>query len=100
MFSPLGLAALVCCALSAVVLLGYLIQNPPLTAKIRARLLFALGVLPLAATVTSTAFGMHRTTDREFCGSCHVMATHLEDAMNPESNSLAARHSRNKFTGG
>ena len=99
MISPLGWVALVCCALSAVVLLGFLIANPPLTAQVRMRLLFALGVFPLAATATSTAYGLHRTTERSFCGSCHVMTTHLEDAVNPESNSLAARHARNKFTG-
>lgn len=80
-------------------LLGFLIRDPPLTARVRARLFFALGVLPLAATTTSTAFGLHRTTEREFCGSCHVMTTHLSDAMDPESMSLAARHSRNQFTG-
>ena len=99
MLSPLGIVALVCCALSAIVLLGFLIRRPPLTVRVRLALLFAIGVLPLAATATSNAYALHRTTEREFCGSCHVMATHLEDAVNPESNSLAARHTRNKFTG-
>lgn len=99
MLSPLAIASLASCLLSAVVLVGYLVTNPVLTARIRMRLFFALGVLPLAAAGTSTAYGLHRTTEREFCGSCHVMGKHLSDAEDPESTSLAARHSRNKMNG-
>jgi len=43
--------------------------------------------------------GMEATTHREFCGSCHVMTGHYLDSSNPLSQSLAARHSRNPFTG-
>jgi cytochrome c-type protein NapC len=100
MLSPLAIASLASCLLSAVVLVGFLVTNPVLTARIRMRLFFALGILPLAAAGTSTAYGLHRTTEREFCGSCHVMTKHLSDAMDPESTSLAARHTRNKMTGG
>jgi hypothetical protein len=56
-------------------------------------------VLPAIAAASSTVAGMERTTEREFCGSCHVMTAHFEDASDPKSQSLAARHSRNPFFG-
>jgi cytochrome c-type protein NapC len=63
------------------------------------RLLFGLAMLPAAAAAASTAYGMHRTTERSFCGSCHVMSKHLADAEDPQSTSLAARHARNPMFG-
>ena len=54
---------------------------------------------PAIAAASSTVTGMERTTQREFCGSCHVMTAHYEDAADPASQSLAARHSRNPFFG-
>jgi cytochrome c-type protein NapC len=64
------------------------------------RLLFGLGVFPAACAAASTFYGMHRTTERSFCGSCHVMTVHQTDAEDPESNSLSARHARNPMFGG
>jgi nitrate/TMAO reductase-like tetraheme cytochrome c subunit len=98
--SPFGIAALASSAIAAVILIQFLVRRPALTAKVRVQLLFGLGVFPLAAAGTSTAFGLHRTTERTFCGSCHVMTRHQQDAEDPASGSLAARHARNAFTGG
>jgi cytochrome c-type protein NapC len=42
---------------------------------------------------------MERTTQREFCGSCHVMDDHFANATDPKAQSLAARHTRNPFFG-
>jgi cytochrome c-type protein NapC len=62
-------------------------------------LLAGLGVLPAIAAAASTAVGMEATTSRDFCGSCHVMQAHYQDASSADSQSLAARHSRNPFFG-
>ncbi len=63
------------------------------------RLFVGLGVFPALAASASTVTGMERTTHREFCGSCHVMGAHFNDAVDPKSQSLAAKHSRNPFFG-
>src|SRR6187399_3097795 len=62
-------------------------------------LLLGLGVFPTITAATSTVAGMEATTHREFCGSCHTMDDHFENATNPDAQSLAARHSRNPFFG-
>src|SRR5690606_40343706 len=49
---------------------------------------------------SSTVAGMETTTQRPFCGSCHVMDEHYMDSNDPNSQSLAARHSRNPMFGG
>lgn len=96
----LGVAALVSSALAAALLVLFLVRRPTLTAGVRFQLLFGLGVFPIAAAGTSTALGLQRTTERGFCGTCHVMSRHLEDAVDPDSLSLASRHARNAFIGG
>lgn len=98
----LSLAAvltLVLAGIAALILLQYLIRRPKLNARVRMQLLFGLGVFPMATAAASTAYGMHRTTERSFCGSCHVMSKHEADVDDPESTSLAARHGRNKMFG-
>lgn len=94
-----GVLTLVFAIGAAALLVDYLIRRPKLNARVRMRLLFGLGVLPLATAAASTAYGMHRTTERTFCGSCHVMSAHEGDVNNPESTSLASRHGRNKMFG-
>lgn len=97
--TPFGALAIGCAAVAAGILLQYLIARPPLTATVRMRLLLGLAVFPFVAAVASTGSGMHRTTEREFCGSCHVMETHLSDLEDPKSLGLAARHSRSPIMG-
>lgn len=98
----LSLAAvltLVLAGIAALILIQYLIRRPKLNARVRMQLLFGLGVFPMATAAASTAYGMHRTTERSFCGSCHVMSKHEADVDDPESTSLASRHGRNKMFG-
>jgi nitrate/TMAO reductase-like tetraheme cytochrome c subunit len=98
----LSLAAvltLVLAAVAALTLLHYLVRRPKLDARVRMQLLFGLGVFPVATAAASTAYGMHRTTERSFCGSCHVMGKHQSDVDDPASGSLAARHGRNNMFG-
>jgi nitrate/TMAO reductase-like tetraheme cytochrome c subunit len=97
--STLGVVALSCAAAAAAILIWYLIRKPPLTLAVKLWLLLGLGVFPALGATSSTVTGMEATTNREFCGSCHVMTAHLEDAVAPDSQSLAARHTRNPFFG-
>ncbi|MBX7100213.1 MAG: NapC/NirT family cytochrome c [Myxococcaceae bacterium] len=98
--TPMGALALVTAAISAVLLLHQLVVRPALTLSTRLKLLLGLAVFPFVTAVASTAHGMHRTTERDFCGSCHVMTTHLGDLEDPKSASLASRHGRNPMFGG
>ena len=84
---------------AAAILIVYLVKRPALDLRVKLWLLLGLGLLPALAAAFSTISGMQRTTQREFCGSCHVMGAHFEDTSNAASQSLAARHSRNPFFG-
>jgi nitrate/TMAO reductase-like tetraheme cytochrome c subunit len=84
---------------AAAILIVFLVKKPVIDLRVKLWLLLGLGVLPALAAATSTVSGMERTTEREFCGSCHVMSAHYDDSRSPTSQSLAARHSRNPFFG-
>lgn len=98
-FTPFGALTIAASAVAGIILLHHLIARPQLTAFVRIRLLLGLAVFPFIAALASTGSGLHRTTEPEFCGSCHVMGTHLEDLKDPKSISLAARHSRSPIIG-
>jgi nitrate/TMAO reductase-like tetraheme cytochrome c subunit len=95
----LGLVALGSAAFAAAILIGFLLKKPVLDLRVKLLLFLGLGVFPAIAAAASTVAGMERTTSREFCGSCHVMDAHFQNAVDPKSQSLAARHSRNPFFG-
>jgi cytochrome c-type protein NapC len=97
--TPFGALALGAAAIAAGILLQFLVARPVLTPTVRMRLLLGLAVFPFIAAVASTGSGMHRTTEPTFCGSCHVMETHLSDLEDPKSLGLAARHSRSPIIG-
>jgi nitrate/TMAO reductase-like tetraheme cytochrome c subunit len=96
---PLSLITLAAAAAAAVILVRYLVLAPRLDLRIKLLLFLGLGVLPAISAGASTVAGMEATTHRSFCGSCHVMSAHFDDATDPSSQSLAARHSRNPFFG-
>lgn len=98
-FTIPGVLTLVTAALAALLLVHHLLARPAITTATKVRLLFGLGVFPILTAALNTAEGMHRTTTREFCGSCHVMGDHLRDVENPDSLSLASRHGRNPHIG-
>jgi len=98
--TALGIVCLVCAAFAIAILGRYLLKKPALDFRWRMVLLLGLGGFPAGAAITSTVDGMHRTTEREFCGSCHTMDPYVFDADDPKSQSLAARHGRNPFFGG
>ncbi len=97
--SWLSLMALMAIAAAAAILLVFLVKNPPLDLRVKLWLFAGLGVFPFLGATSSTIAGMEATTERPFCGSCHVMAEHYEDSSDPLSQSLAARHSRNPMFG-
>lgn len=97
--SWLGVVALISAAAAASILLRHLIKKPALDLTAKLLLLLGLGVFPTIAAATSTIAGMERTTERNFCGSCHVMGPYADNASAPSAQSLAARHSRNPFFG-
>ena len=95
--SVLGWLCLAFVAAAATILLRQLVKRPQFTPGSKMLLAVGLGLFPALAAVTSTAEGMRATTKREFCGSCHVMHRHLQDLVNPDSLSLAARHAKSPF---
>lgn len=97
--SLIGITALAAAGLSAVIILTFLVRRPVLDIRAKLWLLLGLGALPIITGGASTAAGTERTTERAFCGSCHVMQAHFQDASDPKSQSLAARHSRNPYFG-
>ena len=100
MFSnPLIAVALGAAALSALLMILYLIRRPTLTNATKLMLLVAIGVLPLTTATTGNVAGYEATKSRRFCGSCHVMTPYQSDSESPLSTSLAARHSRNAMFG-
>jgi cytochrome c-type protein NapC len=97
--TPLSILALVFSALAAIILVSHLIRRPALDAGAKTWLLLGLGVFPICAAFAGNIQGYEATKQRSFCGSCHVMTPHAQDAADPASGSLAARHSRNKLFG-
>lgn len=95
----LGAVSLLCIAVAATILIVFLVKKPIMTLAVKGWLFLGLGVFPALAAGASTVKGMEGTTEREFCGSCHVMIEHYENSNDKESQSLAARHSRNPFFG-
>jgi nitrate/TMAO reductase-like tetraheme cytochrome c subunit len=94
-----GIIALGTAAVATAIIVAFLVKRPVLDLAVKLWLLVGLGVLPGIVAASSTVSNMHRTTERSFCGSCHVMEAHYGDASDPRSQSLAARHSRNPFFG-
>ncbi len=97
--SPLSVVELACAALSAAILVAYLVFRPPLLRATKIALLFGLGVFPIGAAFAGNVQGFEATKEREFCGSCHVMALHRADSDDAASGSLASRHARNAMFG-
>jgi hypothetical protein len=93
--SPLAWIAFGSALISAVILLNYLVRRPKLTGPVKGVLILGLGVLPIVTAMVGNMEGLAATEHQGFCGSCHTMDRHIEDANDPNSISLAAMHSRN-----
>ncbi len=97
--TPINWVAIVC-ALGAFAIVGwYLVRRPPLVAVTKLWLLIGIAVLPIFSALTTNVVGLQTSTQVGFCGSCHVMTPYTDDLADPESTTLAAVHSRNKWFG-
>lgn len=92
--SALGFVALVLSALSAVFIVWFLVRSPPLTVGKKFQLFFALFALPTTAALIGNVGNLETTKTVHFCGSCHVMTSHVRDLQAPDSRSLASLHGR------
>lgn len=97
--SLIGSVAIVSALLALAILAHHLWAKPVLNLRSKLWLLLGLGLLPAISAGASTAENLHAATERKFCGSCHVMQAHVDDAGDLHSSSLAARHGRNPYFG-
>jgi len=97
--SPLAVIEIASAGLSAIILVAYLVFRPPLVNVTKLWLLLGLGVFPIGAAFSGNVHGFEATKEREFCGSCHLMASHRADSEDRASGSLASRHARNAMFG-
>ncbi len=93
-------ACLVVTILSVILILGILFWRRSRLMEASSKWLLFLGlcVLPVPVALLSSGIGMEGSKEVEFCHSCHAsMDDFVNDMMNPESDTLAARHFKNKF---
>lgn len=88
-----------CAAVAALLLVWYLVRRPALTPTTKLILLFGIGVFPIGAAALGNIHGFEKSTEVEFCGSCHVMTPYQDDLEDHASTTLAAIHGRNKQFG-
>jgi cytochrome c-type protein NapC len=94
-----GVLALACSAVASVILVVYLIKRPVFSLETKLWLFLGLCILPLGTALGGNAAGMEASKQVTFCNSCHVMKAHTGDALDLNSQSLAARHTRNHLFG-
>lgn len=87
-------------AVMAILLTGWvLLARRRKLEAFQTRLALFLGVcvLPFPVMLMSTAVGLEQAKAVDFCSSCHVMATFVEDMEDPGSTGLAALHYQNRY---
>ena len=97
--NPLIAVALACAAISALLVIWYLVRRPALTNATKLVLLLGIGVLPITTAATGNVAGYEATKSRRFCSSCHVMTPYGADSEDPNSTTLATRHGHNALFG-
>jgi len=96
---PLAWVAIVFALGATAILIWYLVRRPPLDRRTKLWLLFGIGVFPISAAGAGNIAEFSHTTKIHFCAGCHVMTPYTNDARDPNSTSLASRHSRNVWFG-
>jgi cytochrome c nitrite reductase small subunit len=86
-------------ALSAGLILYTLIFRRNRLMEPQSKWLLFLGVCvaPVPISFLSTAVGLEQSKRVDFCSSCHVMEPFIEDMRDPDSDTLAAVHFRNRY---
>jgi len=64
---------------------------------VKATLFFGLAVLPIVVILLSYTQGFSGMETVRACGGCHVMTGHVRDLQDPNSESLAAVHFKNRY---
>ena len=95
----LSSAAIICGALTLLILGWFLLRRPQITGYVKILLLLGIGVLAPGAAMTTNLATLEHSTQRQFCASCHVMKPYTNDSSNPNSLSLPALHARNDAFG-
>jgi len=67
------------------------------TPTLRGWLFVAVGLVPTMVAFLSFAHGLESTTTVQACGSCHVMTPFVADLQNVDSDTLAAKHFKNRY---
>ena len=67
------------------------------TPTVRGWLLVAVGLVPVMVAFLAFAHGLEGSTTVSACGSCHVMTPFVRDLQNVKSETLAARHFKNRY---
>jgi cytochrome c nitrite reductase small subunit len=67
------------------------------TPTARGWLFVAVGLVPVMVAFLSFAHGLEGSTTVSGCGSCHVMTPFVQDLQNVKSDSLAAKHFKNRY---
>ena len=67
------------------------------TTRIMGTLLIGLVVLPVVVMFFGYNQGMSGMETVRACGDCHAMTSHVQDLRDPNSESLAATHFKNRF---
>lgn len=91
-----GLAATVA-AIVALVLVEFVYRKQLERATYHWLLLIGLLVLPSVALMGTTTVLFDESKTVESCATCHVMHPFVNDLRNPASDTLSARHYRNKW---
>jgi nitrate/TMAO reductase-like tetraheme cytochrome c subunit len=68
-----------------------------MTSTARGWLFVAVGLVPLMVTFLSFAHGLEESTTVSACGSCHVMTPFVQDLQDVKSDTLAAKHFKNRY---
>ncbi len=67
------------------------------TPTTRGWMLVAVGLVPVMVAFLAFAHGLEESATVSSCGSCHVMKPFVADLRNPESETLAAVHFKNRY---
>ena len=73
------------------------LRSGGVTPTARGWLFVAVGLVPVMVAFLSFAHGLEGSTTLSACGSCHVMTPFVQDLQNVKSDSLAAKHFKNRY---
>lgn len=68
-----------------------------MSTRLKLLLLVVLVVGPFLLAAGTAEVSFERAHRTDFCASCHVMSGHIDDLKDPQSESLAAMHYKNRW---